>query len=124
MNIMIVASRILLGLVFAAAGVCGFFLINNPPPASPGLAGTFQDVFFQSHWVLFVDGVECLAGILLLANRYVPFALTLLAAVIANILVFHITMAPSGLPVPLVVVVLWATLASRYRTSFAPLLSR
>jgi putative oxidoreductase len=124
MNIALVASRILLGLVFAAAGASGFFLINNPPPAPPGLAGTFQDVFFQSRWVLFVDGVELLAGILLLANRYVPLALTLLGAVISNILVFHITMAPSGLPVPLVVVTLWATVASRYRASFAPLFSR
>ena len=121
MNIAAPTARVLLGLVFLAAGLSGFLLISNPPPAPPGLAGAFQDVFFRSRWVLFVDGVELIAGILLLANRYVPLALTLLAAVIANILVFHLTMAQSSLPVPLVVLALWTVVAWRFRTSFAPL---
>jgi len=115
-------ARILLGLVFLAAGISGFVLISHPPEAPPGLAGAFQDVFFRSRWVLFVDAVEALAGALLLANRYVPLALAALAAVIANIIVFHVTMAPAGLPVAAVVAALWAILAYRHRASFAPLL--
>jgi len=117
-------SRILLGLVFTAAGLSGFFLIANPPPLPPGLAGVFQDVFFKSHWVLFVDSVELLSGVMLLANRYVPLALTALAAVIANILVFHITMMPSGMPVALVVTVLWTLVALPFRELFAPLFAQ
>lgn len=116
-------SRILLGLVFTAAGLSGFFLVSNPPPMPPGLAGAFQDVFFKSHWVLFVDSVELVAGVLLLANRYVPLALTALAAVIANILVFHITMMPSGLPVAVVVAIMWTIVALPFRAIFAPLFS-
>src|SRR5947209_16904910 len=121
MNVVATTSRILLGLVFFAAGLSGFLLLSNPPPAPPGLAADFQHVFFASRWVVFVDGVELLAGVLLLANRYVPFALAMLAAVIANILVFHLTMAQSTLPVAVVVAALWAVLAWRYRASFAPL---
>jgi hypothetical protein len=117
-------ARILLGLVFFAAGVSGFVLISHPPAQPPGLAGEFQDVFFRSYWVLFVDGVELIAGLLLLSNRYVPLALTLLAAVIANIIVFHVTMAPLGLPVAAVVAALWAIVATRHRASFAPLLAQ
>ena len=118
------ASRILLGLVFFAAGLSGFFLAANPPPMPHGLAGAFQDVFFKSHWVLFVDGVELLAGALLLANRYVALALTALAAVIANILVFHFTMMPSGLPVALIVTALWTIVALPFRAIFAPLFTQ
>ena len=118
------ASRILLGLVFFAAGLSGFFLINHPPAMPPGIAGTFQNAFFQSRWVLFVDGVELLAGSLLLTNRYVPLALTALAAVIANILVFHITMMPAGLPVALFVTALWAVVALQFRSIFAPLFAQ
>ena len=117
-------ARILLGLVFFAAGLSGFLLISHPPAQPPGLAGEFQDVFFRSYWVLFVDGVELIAGLLLLSNRYVPLALTLLAAVIANIIVFHATMAPLGLPVAVIVTVLWALVATRHRASFAPLLAQ
>jgi len=119
-----VISRILLGLVFSAAGLSGFFLIANPPPFPPGLAGVFQDVFFKSGWVLFVDVVELLTGVLLLSNRYVPLALTALAAVISNILVFHITMMPAGLPVALFVTLLWTIVALPLRSSFAPLFAR
>jgi len=121
MNTTAAVARILLGLLFAAAGLSGFLLIAHPPAPPPGLAGQFQAVFFASGWVLFVDGVELLAGILLLANRYVPLALTALAAVIANIFVFHLTMAPAGLPVAAVVGLLWALVASRHGRSFAPL---
>jgi putative oxidoreductase len=121
MTIAATVARILLGLVFFAAGLSGFLLISNPPPAPPGLAADFQHVFFASRWVLFVDSVELIAGALLLANRFVPLALAMLAAVIYNILAFHITMAQSTLPVPLVVTLLWIILASRYRSTFAPL---
>jgi hypothetical protein len=113
--------RVLLGLIFCAAGLSGFLLISNPPPAPPGLAGVFQHVFFESRWVLFVDGVEFVAGVLLLLNRFVPLALTLLGAVISNILAFHITMQPSGLPVALVVTLLWILIALRHRASFSSL---
>ncbi len=121
MNRTVTVARILLGFVFFAAGLSGFFLIAHPPAAPPGLAGDFQNVFFKSYWVLFVDAVELIAGVLLLSNRYVPLALAVLAAVIANIIVFHITMAPAGLPIAAVVAALWAVVANRYRSSFAPL---
>jgi putative oxidoreductase len=115
-------ARIFLGLIFLLAGTSGFvFLFTSVPPPPPGLAGSFQDVFFRSHWAQFVDGVELIAGVLLLVNRYVPLALTLLGAVIANILVFHLTMQPQTIPLPLVVVIAWGVLAYRYRANLAPL---
>jgi hypothetical protein len=124
MKIAAPVSRIVLGLLFTVAGISGFVLIGHPPPTPPGVAGEFQDVFFASRWVLFVDGVEIIAGVLLLANRYVPLALTALAAVITNIIAFHATMQPAGLPIAAVVVVLWVLVAARHRDGLAPLLAR
>ncbi len=122
-RITIVTARVLLGLLFTLAGVGGFAFAFNPPPALPGLAGTFQSVFFQSHWVLFVDAVELIAGVLLLIDRFVPLALVMLAAVIANILVFHITMMPLGIVPGLVATLLWFVVALPLREQFAPLLT-
>lgn len=48
-------------------------------------------------------------------------ALTLLAAVISNIIVYHITLAPGGLPIAGIVTLLWSIVVSRHRSSFAPL---
>jgi len=118
-------ARILLGLLFVLTGGSGFYLVFSGaaiPPAPTPLATEFQDVIFRSHFVLFVDGVELIAGVLLLANRYVPLALVALAAVIANILAFHLTMAPSTIVLGVVALVLWLLVAPRYRASLAPLL--
>jgi heme/copper-type cytochrome/quinol oxidase subunit 2 len=46
----------------------------------------------------------------------VPLAPVMLAAVITNLLAFHITMWPTTLiPMPLIVTVLWFIVAWRYR---------
>jgi hypothetical protein len=59
--------------------------------------------------------------VLLLANRYVPLALAVLAPVIVNILSFHALMAPAGLPLALCVTVLWALVFIDVRPAFAGL---
>jgi putative oxidoreductase len=116
-------ARIVLGVVFTLSGFSGFaFLFMSPPPPPPGLAAEFTDVFFRTHWVQFVDGVELIAGVLLLANRYVTLAIVLLGAIFANILVFHITLQPTTIAVPLALVALWAFLAYRNRANLAVLL--
>jgi putative oxidoreductase len=118
-----IAARIVLGLAFTAAGLGGFALAFNPPPAPPGLAGSFQSIFFQSHWVLFVDTVQAVTGLALLINRFVPLALTIIAAVLANILAFHITMMPAGIFPGLVLTVLWIVVSFSQRDHFRPLLA-
>jgi len=54
-------------------------------------------------------------------NRYVPLAEAVLAPVIVNILSFHATMAPSGLPQALFVAVLWALIFVDVRPAFTGL---
>ncbi len=120
MKIVSIIARILLGLMFFVFGLNGFLQFIPAPPI-PGQAGAFVSVLAQSHYVFFVSGVQVLAGALLLVNRFVPLALTLLAAIIANILVFHLTMQPSGLPPGLFVAILWCVLAWRHRAYFEPL---
>ena len=120
MKIVAIIVRILLGLMFFVFGLNGFLnFMHGPLP--PGLAGTFLSTLVASHFVYFVAGVQVIAGALLLVNRFVPLALALLAPVLYNILVFHITMQPSGLPLGLVASVLWLILAFRLRDYFAPL---
>ena len=121
MKIVVLIARILLGLTFFVFGLNGFFNFMPAPPI-PGQAGIFIGVLISSHYVLFVSGVQVLTGALLLINQFVPLALILLAPVIANILVFHLTMQPSGIWPGVLAAVLWIVVASRLRAYFEPLL--
>ena len=119
MHVAATVARLLLGLAFTLIGTVTFFM-PHPPPL-PGLAGQFNAAFAQSHWSLFIAAVQVVIGVLLLANRYVPLALVLLAAFLYNSFAFHITMLPSALFAPIVVTVLWFLIAWTHRASFASL---
>ena len=120
MKIAALIARILLGLVFVVFGLNGF-LQFIPATLPPGMAGQFFGVLLQSHYVYFVSFFQLAGGALLLANRYVPLGLTLLGPVIANILAYHLFLDHQGLPLALVVLILWGILAFRHRQYFAGL---
>ena len=116
-------ARYLLGVIFLVFGLNGsFHFIPQPPPT--GLALQFFIAVSASHFMAAVFAVQLIGGVLLLLNRYVPLALVLLSAVIFNIVVFHVTMAPSGLPLALFVTVLWVLVAAGVHTAFHGLLQK
>lgn len=111
-------SRILLGALFLTFGLNGFFhFIPMPPPS--GLAGQFLGALFVSHYLVAVLLLQVVAGVLLLANRFVPMALALLGPVLVNILLFHSFMAPEGLPLAVVATLLWLIVFFGARRAFA-----
>ena len=117
MKIASLIARYLLGLIFVVFGANGFLhFIPMPPP--PGVAGQFMGALFVSHVLVVIFLLQLAGGILLLAGRYVPLALVLLGPVIVNIVLFHAFMAPSGLPLATVVVVLWLLVAWSVRSAF------
>jgi putative oxidoreductase len=111
-------SRFLLGLIFLVFGLNGFLhFIPMPPPS--GVAGQFLGSMFVSKYLLFVFAIQLIGGVLLLINRYVPIALTILGPVIVNILLFHSLMNPEGLGLALFVAVLWGVVFASVRSAFA-----
>jgi hypothetical protein len=113
-------ARYLSGVIFLVFGLNGFLhFIPLPPPS--GVAGQFMGALFVSHYLTLIFALQVIGGVLLLANRYVPLALAILAPVIVNILSFHALMAPSGLPLALFVTGLWALVFVHVRTAFAAL---
>ncbi len=120
MRIASVIARYLAGVIFLVFGLNGFLhFIPFPPPN--GVAGQFMGALFVSHYLTLIFGVQVIAAMLLLANRFVPLALAVLAPVIVNILCFHALMAPSGLPLALFVAVLWAAIFIDVRPAFSGL---
>jgi len=115
-----VIARYLAGVIFLVFGLNGFLnFIPLPPPG--GIAGQFMGALYASHYLWVIFAFQVVAAVLLLVNRYVPLAVAVLAPVIVNILVFHALMAPSGLPLALLVSVLWAAIFVDVRPAFAGL---
>ncbi|HUE41450.1 MAG TPA: DoxX family membrane protein [Chthoniobacterales bacterium] len=123
MKVATIIARLLLGLAFAVFGLNFFLNFIPAPPPAPGLAGDFFKVFIASGLAHVIGAVQVLSGLLLLIGRFVPLALTMLAAMIFNILVFHILMAPAGIGPGIVVTLLWLFLVWQYRDRFAGILS-
>src|ERR1700687_1651538 len=118
MKIASLIARLLLGLICLVFGLNGFLhFIPMPPPT--GLAGQFFGAIFASHYWVVIFGVQTLGGLLLLANRFVPLALVLLGPVIVNIFFVHALIVPAGLPLAIVVVLLWTLLAVRNKQHLA-----
>src|SRR5580658_9969159 len=113
-------ARYLAGVIFLVFGLNGFLnFIPLPPPA--GIAGQFMGALYASHYLWVIFAFQVVAAALLLANRYVPPAVAVLAPVIVNILVFHASMAPSGLPLALFAAILWAVVFVDVRPAFGGL---
>lgn len=121
MKITALVARILLGLTFTVFGANGLHTFLPMPPPPPGLAGQYIGALFQSHYTVVIFLVQLIGGLLLLVNRYVPFALAILGPVLVNVLCFHTFMLPSGLALALVATILWLILFYYYRRSFAGL---
>jgi len=121
MKITRVIARFLLALIFLTFGLNGF-LHFLPASLPSGTAGKFVGALFVSNYLVVVFLLQIIAAVLLLINRYVPLALTLLAPIIVNILLFHMLMAPSGLLLAMVVTMLWIVVFLSVRSAFAGLL--
>ena len=116
-------ARVLLGLVFFVFGLNGFLHFLPTPSGMPDGAASFAKALAETGYMMsLVKGTEVVAGGLLLANRFVPLALALLAPVVVNIVAFHAMLAPSGIVLPLVVLGLEVFLAWTYRSTYQPML--
>jgi putative oxidoreductase len=100
--------------MFCLFGSNGFFSFL-PAQLPPGVAGQFLGSLLASHYVYLIAATQLLSGILLLINRYVVLALALLAPVIANIVMYHITMQPAMAQLAILATLLWIFLFWRYR---------
>jgi putative oxidoreductase len=122
MKTLILIARVLLGLLFLVFGLNGF-LHFIPAPLPTGLAGQFIGAMFVSHYLSVVFALQIVAGALLLANRFVPAALTILAPLLVNIALFHACLAPVGYAPAVIAIALWSILFVRERAAFLPLLA-
>ncbi|HKP61824.1 MAG TPA: DoxX family protein [Polyangiales bacterium] len=114
--------RYLLGFGFVLFGLNGFLHFLPQPPA-PAAAMSFAGALFATGYMFpLIKSIEIAAGLLLLSNRWVPLALTLLAPLLVNIVAFHLFLAPAGLAIPILFLAAELYLAWSYRDAYVPML--
>ena len=117
-------ARVLMGGLFLFSGLFGLLASPQPVAGLPEGAIAFSAALMKSGYMFpLICGTEALVGAMLLADRFVPLALALLAPVVVNIMAFHLFLEPGGLPVAVVVAGLEVYLALSYRAAFRPMLA-
>jgi len=123
MRVATVIARVLLGLIFLVFGSNAFLHFLPMPPLPQGVTGEYLHSFFASGYVYVIGALQVIGGLLLLIGRFVPLGLTILGGIIVNIWIFHLLMAPEGVPPAIVVTILELFLIWRYRNAFKGILS-
>ena len=118
------AGRVVLGALFLFAGLFGLLAAPQPATGLPEAAAAFSDALTKTGYMLqLISATEAVVGAMLLANRFVPLALAVLAPVVVNIVAFHVFLAPAGLGIALVVAALEISLAWRNRDAYRSMLA-
>ena len=117
MKIVVVIARILLGFVFAAAGLVSLLKLGKLG-GMPADATTFLNLMVAHNYTTFVALIMLIGGLLLLAGRFVPVGLVLLGPILVNILLFHIVFHAPGIITGVVCTLLEIFLIWAYWSSF------
>ena len=112
MNKLTLIIRILLGTLFFVFGLNGFLNFIPIPTDMPEKLVTFSSGLMASGYFFpFLKGTEVICGLMLLSGVFVPLALVVLAPIIINIFLVHAFLAPSGLPMAILIGVMEIYLA-------------
>lgn len=115
-------AQLLLGVLFVVFGLNGFLNFIPQPPPPEGAMGFLGGLASSGYFFPFLKGTEILVGLALLTGFFAPLALVVLAPITLNILLFHAILAPAGVGLAVLILVLHLAAAYRHKGVYAPLL--
>jgi len=91
------ALRIVLGLILIVFGANKFLNFMPMPELSEGAADFMGALGKTGYMFPLIGAIEVIAGLLLIFNKWVPFALVVLAPLAVNMLLFHLKFDLAGI---------------------------
>jgi len=122
MKIAVIIVRVLMGLLFIFGSVAFFLKLGGEPQLEGNMKTYFEGLVASVYFLPLLKITELICGIALVAGRFVPLALVILAPIIINILFVHIFLDRSGLPVAVFLVLANSFLAYANWDKYKPLL--
>ena len=110
--------NLLFGLVFINAGLNKFFNYMPVPEDLPEKLIEMSTAMAEIGWLMpLVALAEITGGILFISGKYRALGAVVIFPVMIGILLIHITVAPSGLPLALILfaILIWATYENRQK---------
>lgn len=118
MKIAVIITRVLMGLMFAFASIVVLFKLM-PQPEPTGNIKIFMDgMTITGYMMTTIKIIELVCAIAFLSGRFVPLATVVIFPITLNILMFHISMAPDGLLVAILLMIGNLFLAWYYREKY------
>lgn len=124
------ASRYLLGLMFTIFGLNGVMMAFTgqgfmPMPPPPPTMVTIMTGFMATGYLMaMVALLQTISGLLLLSGFYINAAIVFLGPIIVNIVLIHVFAEPTGLPMAIVVAILYVILVKSRWSDFSALVKR
>ncbi|OAB80288.1 DoxX family membrane protein [Cochleicola gelatinilyticus] len=113
--------RYLLGLGLLVFGL-NKFIHFMPMPELPADASQFMSSLVATGYILpIVGALEVVIGLLLIFNKWVPFALLLLVPISINILLFHLFLDLSDIAGALLIAIINVVLIYKHWRIYRPL---
>ena len=126
-NLPVHVVRTLLGLLFVFAGgsfFAGMLGGGGEGGGDEGQSALIAAMMASGYMFPLIKVTELVAGLMLLANRFVPLALVLIAPVAINIALFHFVLTPGhDVGISIFVLVAPLFLAWAYRSAWVHVLS-
>ena len=118
-------ARVLLGLPFFIFGLNGLLnFLPQPQVVLPAGAMAFSIALVKTGYMMqLISVTQLVVGALLLANRFVPLALALIAPFFVNSILFHTFLEHSGLPMALTFVAIELYLVKQNWSAYRPMLA-
>jgi putative oxidoreductase len=122
MKITMIIIRTLMGLLLLFASIVFLFKIPmGKMPVMSEAAQTYNAGLATVHMMNIVKVIELICGLLFVIGRFVTLANIVIFPIVINILLFHATLAPSGVPAAAFLLLGCLFLAYYYRDRYAPL---
>ncbi|MBC7826529.1 MAG: DoxX family protein [Chitinophagaceae bacterium] len=109
---------LLFGLMFINAGLNKFFNYMPPPKDMPeNMMKVFTAMMAISWLMPLIAVAEIIGGALFITNKYRALGAIIIFPVMVGILLTHLTIAPSGLPIALALfaVLVWVMIENRQK---------
>ncbi len=122
MRLAVTTARSLLGLIFVVYGANYFIPFVALPATSPEGQGLLDAFAAAGFFLPLLRLTQIVAGVALLAGRFVPLALIVTAPIVVNIVLYDIFLDPAGLPMGMLLLGLQSFLGWAYCDDYERLL--